>query len=260
MNLVTPNVIARFDEVLSRGLCVGVGERDGQMCIEAAICYALDLPHGDDPDCVTESVRKYKICLNDTKWSSPGARAKGLRDLGIAQIGSKGVISDVEFSKRLQKKTIHVLIPKLFREIFTDLTRNDHLKCLETAKKCEELSTAAEAAAAARAAEAAWAAAVVGAAAEAAAWAAEAAWATEAARAVEVVGAAAWAAARAARAAEAAARAAGAAARAAGAVDAVWAAGADEYLRLSASLALEVLRELKSPGVAYLDSGEDYYN
>ena len=88
------DLIPKFDAVLERGLCKGVGVRDGQMCIEAAICYALDLPHGDKPNCVAESVRRFKIKLNDAHWSSPQARARGLRDLGIAQIGSKEVIED----------------------------------------------------------------------------------------------------------------------------------------------------------------------
>src|SRR5882762_3359604 len=88
-----PATIAKFDKILERGLCTGVGTRDGQMCIEAAICAALDLPHGDDPQCVEPAVRAYKIALNDAPyWVSPASRAKGLRDLGIAQIGSRGVV------------------------------------------------------------------------------------------------------------------------------------------------------------------------
>src|SRR5258708_26571172 len=89
-----PAVIKKFDSILERGLCAGVGDRDGQMCVEAAICAALNLPHGDNPSCVASFVRDYKIALNDANWSSPQARAKGLRDLGIAQIGSKGIVSD----------------------------------------------------------------------------------------------------------------------------------------------------------------------
>ena len=112
--------IKKYDEVIARGLCSGVGKSDGQMCIEAAICYALDLPHGDDPGCVTKAVRQYKIELNDARWSSDNARAAGLRDLGIAQLGSLEVVNDIAFSTLLAEKTIRVLIPQLFRDIFTD--------------------------------------------------------------------------------------------------------------------------------------------
>ena len=207
------NLIPKFDDILSRGLCVGVGDRDGQMCIEAAICAAMDLPHGDEPDCVAKSVRSYKITLNDSSWSSAAARARGLRNLGIAQIGSRGVVDDQEFAKRLAEQTIRELIPTLFREVFPD-----RQECLDAADRCaSEGTTSADSAdsAAARAASAAW---------------------------------VAWAADRADRAADRAAWAAGAAARAARAAGA-----ADKYLLLSASLALEVLRELNSPGCEWLE-------
>ena len=96
-----PKTIARFDEAVSRVFSYGVGARDGQMCVEAAVCYALDLPHGDDPGCVAESVRRFKIRLNDASWSSPRARADGLRDLGIAQLGSRGVVDELGFARRV---------------------------------------------------------------------------------------------------------------------------------------------------------------
>jgi hypothetical protein len=215
--------VKQFDKILARGLSHGLGKRGGQVCIEAAICQVLGLEHGDDPGCVAATVRSYKICLNDSPWSSAEARAKGLRDLGLAQLGSKGAIDDIEFNRKLTEKTIRVLIPKLFRQIFPK-----DAACLSAAGRCEVEGTSQAARAAAAAAP--WA--VEAAAAEAAEWAA-AKWAAEAAAA----------AAAAARAARAAARAAaGAEARAEG----------DAYLNLSASLALEVLRELKSPGVALL--------
>ena len=110
--------VAKFDSILARGLCRGMGTRGKQVCIEAAICQTLGLPHGDDPGCVAHSVRHFKICLNDAHWSSPKARAKGLRDLGIAQLGSKDTIDDAMFRKILFEKTVRVLIPALFRNLF----------------------------------------------------------------------------------------------------------------------------------------------
>lgn len=68
-------LIPKFDAILARGLCRGVGDREGQMSIEAAICAALDLPHGDEPEYVASAVRSFKITLNDSNWSSPEARA-----------------------------------------------------------------------------------------------------------------------------------------------------------------------------------------
>jgi hypothetical protein len=271
--------VKTYHKILDRGLSQGLGSRDAMVCIEAAICQTLGLPHGDDPQCVTPAVRAYKIALNDSPWSSPQARAAGLRDLGLAQLGSLGVVDGGEFSRRLAEKTIRVLIPQLFRLVFPK-----NSACLTAADRCEAQGTAAAAVGAgAAAAEAAWAAAAGAgaagwAAAGAAGWAAAAAAAraaeaaTEAAEAAEAAaGAAAARAAEAARAAAARAAAAEAAtaaeaawaaagARAAEAAEAARAAAAraaeaaagEEFLILSGSLALETLRELKSPGCKLL--------
>jgi hypothetical protein len=144
------NLVTKIDSFIGRGLCSGVGERNGQMCVEAAICAALDLPHGDDPGCVSAAVRSFKISLNDSNWSTPKARAKGLRDLAIAQLGSKGVVGDVEFSKRLAEKCIRNLIPELFRRHF-----KENAAMQEAADRCERegsIDAASDAARAARSA------------------------------------------------------------------------------------------------------------
>ena len=207
--------VAKFDSILSRGLSKGLGKLNGQVCIEAAICQTLGLPHGDDPGCVSAAVRAFKITLNDAQWSSPQARAAGLRNLGLAQLGSKGVVDDSAFATLLSEKIIRVLIPKLFRELFPK-----NAKCLAAADACEREGTESTA----RAARAAW----------------------SAARAADAAArAAAWTAAR------AAADAAWTVTMAAKAAKAADAAG-DSYLVLAANLALDVLRELKSPGVVLL--------
>ena len=204
--------VAKFDAILSRGLGTGVGKRDGQMCIEAAICAVLDLPHGDDPVCVTPAVRNYKIRLNDShRWVSAASRADGLRALGLAQIGSAGVVDGNEFARILAEKTIRVLIPDLFRR-FTDTP-----EMLAAAERCEREGTREAVSEARRVASAA---------------------ASAAADAYAAASAAASAAAYAAASASAAASAASA---------------PEYYLRLSAGLALDVLRELGSPGVKLLE-------
>lgn len=157
-----PEIARKFDGILARGLCSGVGSRDGQMCVEAAICAVLDLPYGDDPQCVTSGVRSYKITLNDSLWSSATALAKGLRDLGIA-----------DFARLMSERTIRILIPDLFDRIFSA-----NAACKAAAEECRKEGTAASAARA----------------------------------------------------------------------------DPDAYLLLSAEIALGVLRDLKSPGCAWLDS------
>jgi hypothetical protein len=142
--------VKKYDAILSRGLCKGIGKRGSQVCIEAAICEALGLPHNDDPVCVSKAVRNYKIAINDANWSSPEARAKGLRDIGLAQLGSLGVVDDVAFSTRLAELTIRELIPSLLRAVFPD---NETLQ--SAALRCEQDGTNAAAYAASSAAYAA---------------------------------------------------------------------------------------------------------
>lgn len=43
----------KINRLLDHGLCAGMGVPiPGEMCVEAAVCYALELPHSDDPPCV----------------------------------------------------------------------------------------------------------------------------------------------------------------------------------------------------------------
>jgi hypothetical protein len=140
--------IKKYDEILSRGLSNGVGNPEGKMCIEAAVCATIGLPHSDDPKCVSPAVRQFKIRLNDAAWSSPSARAKGLRDLGIAQLGSLGVVDGVEFARRITKKTIQRILPPLLRSLKTQ-------ECDAAATRCETEGTADAANAAVMAANAA---------------------------------------------------------------------------------------------------------
>ena len=84
-------IIERADAILARGMCGGLGVEDGQMCIEAAASILAGEPFSDEPTCVSEIVRTYSIKLNDAGWSSPAARASGLRSLLLAQLGSQGI-------------------------------------------------------------------------------------------------------------------------------------------------------------------------
>ncbi len=75
--------------VVDKGLSDGLGvPKPGQMCVEAAVCYALGLPHNDEPPCVDMQVGEHKIGVNDLRWSTKKERAKGLRKLSIAQLGT----------------------------------------------------------------------------------------------------------------------------------------------------------------------------
>ena len=110
---ITQKHVDKLNKLLDEGLCRLVGKPvPGGMCVEAAVCYALDLPHGDDPGCVLQSVRRLKIVLNDSHiWKSNKARAEGLRRLAIAQLGSLDTVDEKEFVNRLHtmvKKTLNI--------------------------------------------------------------------------------------------------------------------------------------------------------
>jgi hypothetical protein len=112
MNEITREVAEKVVSVVNAGLVSGLGRPEpGQMCVEAAVCYAMGLPHGDNPTCVSPALRRLKIGLNDCVWSSPQARAKGLRRLAVAQLGSAGVLDDREFARRVAEMTIRRVVP-----------------------------------------------------------------------------------------------------------------------------------------------------
>jgi hypothetical protein len=245
----TRKIAQKILSLLDAGLTHGLGSpKPGKMCIEAAVCFAFGLPHGDEPPCVGRAVRAFKIRLNDSNWSSNQARADGLRRLAIAQLGSDGVDQN-EFRKKIALRIIKEIVPiglRAVAKVVKEEHRNSAL--LKAASECEaalDLKTAHKAAAyAAHAASAAAAYASAAAASAAAAYAAHAA----------AYAAAAAASAAAAYAAYAAAYAAATAAAAADATAAATAAAAqNKVLAAAAEIATQVLVELKSPGCKWLD-------
>jgi hypothetical protein len=98
---IARKVLTAVDAGLVRGLGT---QAPGKMCVEAAVCYAMGLPHGDEPTCVSPALRKFKIGLNDAYWSSDSARARGMRRLAIAQLGSAGALDDIRFVTLLAAK------------------------------------------------------------------------------------------------------------------------------------------------------------
>jgi hypothetical protein len=126
----------------------------------------MGLPHSDNPSCVHPAVRSFKIALNDSDWSSNSARAKGLRRIAVAQLGSEE-IDGILFVKELALATIRKIVPIALRAAASIHPIEKHKNALsEAAKKCEnqtdlryaasdDASTAAAAAIAAIAATAA---------------------------------------------------------------------------------------------------------
>ena len=155
--LITAAVAAKVLETVDAGLVSGAGNPvPGQMCVEAAVCYALGLPHGDDPQCVSRALRSLKIKLNDSNWSSDKARAKGLRRLAVAQLGSRDALDDREFAKRVAELAIRKQVPRALRAAASIQKDAGHkAKLLDAATKCEKKPTCQSALEARRAAVAA---------------------------------------------------------------------------------------------------------
>ena len=113
---ITRELVTKLHAVLDHGLVNGIGvQAPGKMCVEAAVCYAMGLPHSDEPTCVAPALRRLKIRLNDSKWSSNKARAEGMRRLAIAQLGSAGVLDEKEFTRRCADLAIRSCVPSALR-------------------------------------------------------------------------------------------------------------------------------------------------
>ena len=179
--ILTENDYRRVLEVVDAGLTDGMGVPvPGEMCVEAATCYALGEPHGAAPSCVYETVRDFRIRLNDAAWPNEHARAQGLRRVAIAALGSLE-IDCVSWSVEVSRETIGGVLPLLAEHLGGKLrlTPATRARLLAAAELCRREKSASAARALSRVFKAVYAAcaeaAVYAAAAEAAADAAAAA-------------------------------------------------------------------------------------
>lgn len=140
---ITREVAEKVLEVVDAGLVRGAGEPEpGKLCVEAAVCFAMGLPHGDDPQCVSRALRALKIRLNDSNWSSNEARGKGLRRLAVAQLGSRNTLDDKKFVRRVVELAIRKQVPMALRAAAKIHPDNTHkAKLLEAAAQCEKAPT-----------------------------------------------------------------------------------------------------------------------
>ena len=136
---INESTVSSLLSVVDHGLVRGLGSPvPGQMCVEAAVCYSLGLPHGDDPLCVASSLRQFKIRINDANWSSNAARAKGLRRLAVAQLGTKFTLNEQEFTKRV----VIMLVKTTLVDIIDGETLKNQCRSVETLKEAIEAALA----------------------------------------------------------------------------------------------------------------------
>lgn len=54
VNEITIDIARKVLQTIDAGLVKGAGVPEpGKMCVEAAVCYGMGLPHGDNPTCVS---------------------------------------------------------------------------------------------------------------------------------------------------------------------------------------------------------------
>jgi hypothetical protein len=119
---ITRQQVAKVLAVVDKGLTHGLGDpKPGKMCVEAAVCYAFGESHNDQPRCVDPVVSALKIILNDKDaWPSDKARAKGLRRLAIAQLGTRGMAAFRDYMKFSEMVVIRDIYCKLNPECDRD--------------------------------------------------------------------------------------------------------------------------------------------
>ena len=143
---ITKELINKIDEGLSHGLTSGLGKPIlGQMCVEALICNVLGEPHNDKPSCVDPILNRVKVILNDSNWSSNDARAKGLRNLAILQLGTKDKFDSNLFSEKLVRFTCTDFLPWYLEKMKYDSIAETMIKNLKEAQTFEEMKVASAA-------------------------------------------------------------------------------------------------------------------
>ncbi len=113
---ITREIAAKVLSVVDAGLVSGLGKPiPGQMCVEAAVCFALGEPHGDK------------------------ARAKGLRQLALAQLGSANALDEKEFVRRVVDYALRVSAPQALRAAASIQKDHEHKAALlDAAARCKK--------------------------------------------------------------------------------------------------------------------------
>jgi hypothetical protein len=150
---VNREIAKKVLETVDAGLVSGLGRPvPGRMCVEAAVCYAMGLPHSDEPTCVGPAVRQFKIRMNDSRWPTGDDRTKGMRKLAIAQLGSDS-IDQMAFAKHVALECQRRVLPLVLRRAAS--FKGKFAEQLEAAAvACEAATTLEEANAATLAARA----------------------------------------------------------------------------------------------------------
>jgi len=144
--MINQELVNSIHSLLDKGVTSGLSKKPkpGNMCVEQVISYALGDKINDEPSCVGYEVRIFVTRLNDRSWSSNSARAEGMRELAIAQLGSNS-LDQKEFLDRFYFAVLTKMLPSMFR-YFGEEKWEKEIKSLEGAKDLKEAMEASYAA------------------------------------------------------------------------------------------------------------------
>jgi len=131
--MTTPTFdLKRYNRLIAKGLPSGLGDAKHGACIMACLNLACggELSDAAESPCVLPVAARFAIRLNDAKWSTKKARAEGLRELGLAMLGTDELDRKV-FLARLTQETIRQVVPVFLRRV----------KLEDAAKRCEAEGT-----------------------------------------------------------------------------------------------------------------------
>lgn len=105
-----------YDEYCQRGLCEGIGEESGSVCIEAAFSLAAGFGFTDQPACVDGELNGLLMNMNDSVWYNNAERSKGLYKVGLAQLGTVK-IDTYELRVAVTNKQVERIVPKVLKAV-----------------------------------------------------------------------------------------------------------------------------------------------
>lgn len=115
--MVNEELRVRITKIINAGLVRGLGSgHPGATCVEGAIALAMGEVYSDMPSCVAPPDRVFAIRLNDARWSSPAARARGLLPVALAQVGTAGTDRGM-WAAQLERGMIQCVVPMMLRDI-----------------------------------------------------------------------------------------------------------------------------------------------
>jgi hypothetical protein len=133
---------ARYEALCAAGMPAGLGTRESDSVMAALnLACGGDLTDSADSPCVLPAAARFAIRLNDSRWTSPSARAAGMHDLGLALLGTADLDRNA-FVTRLAEGIIRRVLPIALRAAKLDAA----------ADRCEREGTMGSASAAATAA------------------------------------------------------------------------------------------------------------